>query len=62
MDPGQVVAHLVAASMEAGEEAVQQRSLAALSNELLCRGVLHQVLLVSCRHQVWVVGHLKTFT
>lgn len=49
---------LVLALVQVGEKAVQQLHLAALRDQLLRRGVLHQVLVEGRRQQVWVVGHL----
>ena len=47
------------ALVQAGEQPVQQRHLAALCNQLLCRGILDQILFEGRRQQVWVVGHLS---
>ena len=55
-------AHLVAAGVQAGQHAVQQRHLAALRDQLLRRRIL-QVVLVELRcHQVRVVGDLDNNT
>jgi hypothetical protein len=51
--------HLVAAGVQAGEQAVQQRHLAALPDELLRRRVLQVVLVELRSDQVRVVGDLQ---